>query len=217
MSTTDWPGQRNRRHPNGRACHVFASRAPRMPCYGRTMTRATARPLVAFLPFAMAACATADEYPSLAQRDFERNAGRVCGTATPVDPAPEPEPAPLPPASADLLARLEGLVSAAREADRRFASQRDDAERAVSRASGAAAASDPWAAAQVALAALETSRSAAIAALADLDTLYADARDAAPTEVSPSAEAIGRARSQVSELVAQENDVIAGLSARLRR
>lgn len=137
--------------------------------------------------------------------------------ATPAAPEPTPEPVPLPPPSADLVNRLEGLVSAAQEADRRFTSRRDDAERAVGRASGAAVASDPWASAQVALAALETSRSAAIAALADLDGLYADARNTAPIEVSPSAEAIGTARSQVIELVARENEVIAGLAARLRR
>lgn len=179
------------------------------------MIRATARFLSALLPLAMTACSTVDDYPSLAQRGFERVGGQACGQATPVAGEAAPSIPVLPPASADLTTRLDGLISAAREADRQFTDQQGGAERAVAGASGAAAASDSWASAQVALARLQSSRSQAVAALAELDGLYAEARDAAPVEVSPAAEAIAAARAQVSELVTREDDVIARLSARL--
>lgn len=180
------------------------------------MIRRTARCLPAILPLLLAACADTGGYPSLALRDYERGSERACGTAKPVVAASEPAAPALPPASADLRSRLDGLVSAAQEADRQFQAQQATAERAVARTAGAAPASDPWASAQVALAKLETTRSAAVAALAELDMLYADARNSAPDEISPSTEAIGDARSRVSELVARQDGVIAALSARLR-
>jgi hypothetical protein len=175
------------------------------------MIRATARFLPALLPLAMAACSTTGDYPSLNQRDFERIGGRV----EPVAAEAQPEAPKLPPASADLVTRLDGLLSAAREADRQFKAQQDTAESAVARANGAAATSDPWASAHIALGKLETSRSAAVAALAELDGLYADARDKAPLEPSPSALAIADARSQVSALVEAQDREIAALAARL--
>lgn len=175
------------------------------------MICAIVRFLPAILPFVAAACSDAGGYPSLAQRDVER----LTGTATPVAGAPGRETPALPPASAELSTRLDGLVSAAQEADRQFKAQQGSAESAIARAAGAAITSDPWSTAQIALANLETSRSAAIAALAELDTLYADARNAAPVEVSPTAGAIAEARTKVHELVAREDGVIAGLSARL--
>lgn len=175
------------------------------------MIRATVRFLPAIVPLILGACSSAGGYPSLAQRDVER----VSGTAKPVVGDTEPAAPVLPPASTDLLGRLDGLVSTAQEADRQFVARRDGATSAVASATGAGAASDRWASAQIALGKLETSRSAAVAALAELDTLYADARDAAPLEVSPGVEAIARAREQVSEIVARENGVIAALAARL--
>lgn len=180
------------------------------------MIRRAACCLPAILPLALAACSDAGGYPSLALRDYERDGGRVCGTARPAAPAPEPEAPPLPPASADLRTRLDGLVSAAQEADRQFRAQERDAGSAVTRAAGTAAASDSWASAQIAVGKLETTRNAAVAALAELDSLYAEARDAAPDAISPSAEAIAEARSRVSELVTRQDSVVASLSARLR-
>lgn len=180
------------------------------------MIRRAARCLPAILPIVLAGCSDAGGYPSLALRDYERSGGRVCGTAKPVLPASEPEAPPLPPPSADLRSRLDGLVSAAQQAERQFEAQQRVAESAVTRASGTATASDSWSSAQVALAKLETTRHPALAALADLDTLYAEARNAAPDKISPSAEAIGEARSRVSELVSRQDSVVAGLAARLR-
>lgn len=177
------------------------------------MIRATVRFLPVVLPLSIAACIhPPGDYPSLALRDAER----VSGEATPVAGAQQPPAPTLPSPDAKLATRLEGLVSAAQEADRQFKAEQGAAETAVARAAGAAAASDPWASAQIALARLESSRSPALAALAELDGLYTDARDAAPVAVSPDAEAIANARAQVSELVEREDGVIAGLSARLK-
>jgi hypothetical protein len=179
------------------------------------MTRATARLLCTLLLPALAplsACSsTGDGYPSLAPRAGER----IAGSARPAQGTEQPEAPPLPPPGTDLVTRLAGLVSAAEAADRQFAARQGDAERAVARAAGAATASDAWAGAQIALAKLETSRSAAVAALAELDGLYADARNAAPAQTSPSAAVIAEAQAPVSTLVTRQNAIIARLSARL--
>jgi len=194
---------------------VFASRDRLEACYGNAMIRRAATRLPAILPLLLAACSNAGGYPSLALRDYEQGSGRVCGTAKPAAAAPEPEAPTLPPASADLRSRLDGLVSAAQEADQQFKAQQGTAEGAVKLAAGAATASDSWASAQIAVGKLETSRNAAVAALAELDSLYADARNSAPDQISPSAEAVGEARNQVSELVTRQNSVVTGLSSRL--
>lgn len=175
-----------------------------------------ARCLPAILPIVLAGCSDAGGYPSLALRDYERGEGRVCGTAEPAAPAPEPAAPALPPASADLRSRLDGLVSAAEESDRQFKAQQGTAEGAVARAAGSATASDSWASAQIALARLETARSGAVGALAELDSLYADARNSVPDAISPSAAAIAEARERVSDLVTRQDSAVAGLSARLR-
>jgi hypothetical protein len=158
----------------------------------------------------LSACSSAGGYPSLAIRDVER----VSGTGTPVDGEAAAVPPALPPASADLLTRLAGLVKAARDADGRFQSNRAAAERAVSAAGSTG--TDSWSTASVALARLESSRSSAMSALAELDLLYAEARDAAPVEESPSATAIGDARSQVAALLEAQDSLIARLAGRLR-
>lgn len=161
------------------------------------------------LPLGLAACSTAGSYPSLAYRGAERS-------ALPAPAEPAPPPVQLPPPSADLTTRISGLVTAAQDADRQFASKRPAAERAVGAAARAARTSDSWVSAQVAVSALQASRDTAVAALADLDSLYADARTAAPTDESPSTKAIDAARQQVQGLVNAQNDIISGLDARLR-
>lgn len=170
------------------------------------MIRAKARLLPLFLGAGLAACSSAGHYPSLAVRPVER--------ATPVTPDAEAPPAPLPPASADLTTRIDGLLAAARQADSQFAAKRTLAERAVS-ASGSSRSGDAWLTAQAAISALQASRDPAVAALGELDTMYADARDAAPVEESPSAKSIGTAREQVQTLVAAQDEVVARLNGRL--
>jgi hypothetical protein len=166
--------------------------------------------LTAVLPLLAAACSTAGNYPSLAIRDVERASGSAAaaqGEAAPPMPA-------LPPASADLVTRLDALVALARAADRNFQSNRAAAERSVVGSGGVG--TDSWSDASIALARLESSRSQAMVALADLDTLYVDARTEAPLEESPSAKAIGAARDEVSAWVAAQDEVIGRLASRLR-
>lgn len=180
------------------------------PCYGTCMIRTRPRLLIAVLPFLAAACSTAANYPSLALRDVERGSGQAMPVA---GEAATPAPA-LPPAGADLATRLDGLVAAARAADQQFQTNRPAAERAV--ATAGATTSDSWSSASVALAELEASRSQAMVALAELDTLYVDARSAGPAEETPNARAISAARDQVGSWVAEQDKVIASLSARLK-
>ena len=120
-----------------------------------------------FLCTLLGACATADdgEYPSLAIRDVER----VSGTLAP--PAPYVPP-PTPAAVSD---RLTQLASEAASAHRAFGTEAPRARTAANAARGDAVGSETWAVAQVALAALESARSRAMIALADLDRLYVDA------------------------------------------
>lgn len=184
------------------------------PCYGTLMIRVKARlPLLSLaLPLTMlaSACSTAGTYPSLALRDVERASGR----ANPAAGATGAPAAPLPPASADLVTRLDGLVAAAREANRQFQSNRPAAEQAV--AAAGSSGSDSWSTASVALARLESSRSSAMVALGDLDTLYVEARTDGALEETPGTTAIAAARDQVEGWVAGQNAVIAALSAKLR-
>lgn len=181
-----------------------------MACYGSAMTRAKARLLALLLPFGMAACSTSGAYPSLAVRDIER----VGGSATPAQEEAAPAIPALPPASADLVTRLDGLVKVAQAADRQFQANRAAAQRAVAASGGIG--TDTWSSASVALAKLEASRSSGMGALADLDVIYADARDKAPLDESPSVAAITSARSEVAALLDAQDQAIAALSARLK-
>lgn len=157
----------------------------------------------------LAGCAASTDYPSLTVRDVERVQGSGTPAAGDVDVLPT-----LPPATADLTTRLTGLVDAARKAHDRFTSRQPAAERAVGAAG--AARSDGWTAAEVALSDLQTSRSGALTALAELDRLYVDERIAHPEQVSPTATAIGAARDQVEAWVSAETAVITRLDGRLR-
>lgn len=157
----------------------------------------------------LAACAASPDYPSLARRDVER----VEGSATPAEGNVNAIP-DLPPASADLTTRLAGLVDAARKSHSSFEGRQAAARRAV--AAAGAARSDSWIAAQVALSDLQTARSGALTALAELDRLYVDERALHPEQVSPAAAAIATARDQVEGWVTAETELIAQLAARLR-
>ncbi len=173
------------------------------------MIRASARLIVPTTLLMLAGCAGSAEYPSLAIRDVER----VQGSASPAPDAADAIPA-LPPASADLTTRLAGLVETARQSHTRFQSRQAATERAV--AAAGATASDSWSSAQVALSDLQTSRSGALTALAELDQLYVDERAAHPEQVSPAAATIATARDQVDGWVSAETSVISRLQARIR-
>jgi len=158
--------------------------------------------LVAALGCALSACATpSEEYPSLALRPAER----VTGTMQPVAPAPY---VPTPAAVVD---RLEQLSSEAASAHRAFLAEAPRARSAVAAARGTGPGADSWAVAQVAVAGLESSRSKAMIALADLDRLYVDAAVA-----GEELERIGAARDRVAAQVAEQNEAIEGMLGQLR-
>ncbi|MDP4574763.1 hypothetical protein Q9K02_06370 [Qipengyuania sp. G39] len=157
----------------------------------------------------LAGCATpADsDYPSLAVRDIERAEGQFdVGPPQTID-----VPAVETPLSGPLPEQLAALVARATEAHRAFTSALPTAERRVAAASGAGIGSDSWAAAQVALADLDSSRSLASVPLGDLDILYA----AASVQADDTA-AIEAARSQVIALVAEEDAALERLRARVQ-
>jgi len=156
------------------------------------------------------ACASSGNYPSLAKRDVER----IAGSAQPAAAATAAVPA-LPPASADLLTRIDSLLTSARKAHADFTGKLPSTQRVVSAASGAAAASDSWVSAQTALAALQGSRSQVMVSLAELDDMYVKARDAAPETESPSALAIDTARRQVEQWAGDEDAVLSRLQSML--
>ncbi len=158
--------------------------------------------IAAFILALPACSADTANYPSLARRPAERAASNTPTAApAPVSTAPD----------AELPARLAALVERARDADARFVSLRDQAERAVAAGSGGAPGSEGWAVASVALASLESARSDAMIALADLDQLYAAARIASSGEWAT----IAAARDQVTALIGEEDRILAGLRGRL--
>ena len=175
-------------------------------------------PAVAFaatLALSLSGCASA-AYPSLAIRPAER----ITGTAQPVTPEPVPTTAPIPP-SASVTARAAQLVAQAEAAHRRFDGRRAETQRLVGAARGAAMASEAWSVATIAVSGLESARSDAMIALAELDGLYARESitaegGSAPAETPANVAALFAARDQVTGLVGQEDAVLAGLRGALR-
>lgn len=157
----------------------------------------------------LSACASPGDYPSLARRDAER----IAGSAEPATPEPV-APAPAAP-DAGLLARLEAIEARARTADARLRQQRPRAETLVAAASGAARGSESWSVATVALSGLESARSDAMLALAEVDALHAAERVARPNEQSGDGLAIAASRGRVLEIVAGQDGIIAALAARM--
>lgn len=151
--------------------------------------------------FALAGCsAISDKYPSLAIRDAEL-ASAAPRPAEPVEPIALPSPL-----SADTLAQMEGFLSQLRSAHTRFMRAVPAARNTVSRGRGSGVGTDSWAAAQVALADLESKRSQAAIPLADLDALYIDASVALADRTR-----IAEARSTAIGLISQEDAILAGL------
>lgn len=174
------------------------------------LSRPTMRrtPILAAL-LSLAACTTnsGDKYPSLAIRDIERAEGRF----EPVASTPLAVPEVTIPAGGPLGERLAALGAAADTSHRAFLATVPTATRRANAAADAAIGSDAWAAAQVALADLDSARSATTITLADLDTLMVatavQAHDVAAIEV---------VRQQVIAKVAEEDAVLARLRAQVR-
>lgn len=165
------------------------------------------------LPLALAAaalmlagCASDDgAYPSLAKRPAER----ITGTWPPAPPAPPPAPPPLDPAR---LNQLDGLVAAARGADGKFQGKIARARTLTAAARRAPLGSESWAVATVAVSELEAARAQAMLAMAELDSLYAEAR----TE-GRDVTAIEAARDQVTAIIAGQDRVLDSLKGLLER
>lgn len=173
------------------------------PCYGTGMDRKIAPLLLIATSLALGACASAkDGYPSLARRPVER-----LNTAPQAPAAPETPPTP---PSAEVLGKLDVALGRARSADAQFRQHETRTRQLVNAASGAPLASEAWSVATIALSDLESSRSDAMVALADVDELYAKARieggDTAAIEVT---------RNQILAMVAAQDAVLASLAGKL--
>jgi hypothetical protein len=159
----------------------------------------------AAISLCLAGCAgTGNDYPSLSIRDAER----VTGTFD-TDGGESAQTAPLP-APAGLGEQLAQLTSAASAAHAEFLAAAPQAERLVEVGAGAAIASERWAAAQIALADLDSARSRAAIQLGDLDLLYTDA-----TLAWQERETIGTAREEVTGMIAEEDAILARLRNRM--
>lgn len=179
------------------------------PCYGALMHRLKHFLLVSAigLPLALplAACASdGSPYPSLARRAAER----IANTSPPV---PQASATPLPPDPA-MLTRIEAFAAQARTAHAKFVDYRPHAEALVGQAGDATVASESWSVATVALAELESARSEAMVALAELDALHVANRLEGTAGTSA---AIDAARDAVMVLVGEEDRTLAALRGRL--
>lgn len=158
----------------------------------------------AFTPAAMAttlllaACATPQDYPSLAVRDSERVSGSFA-----VPPAPAFTPAP---PSGETLAQLGELAASARAAHQRFLAAADETRGPVQQAAGAQIGSLEWSRAQAAIAALQATRGDAIIALADIDRLYVTA-----AVEGNELDAVGQARGEVAGMVEAQDELLAAM------
>jgi hypothetical protein len=160
------------------------------------------RLLIALACAATAACASGpDAYPSLAIRDAER----VSGTLQPAQPYVPTPAAPV------VLQNAQALVDQAEGAHESFRRQLDGVRNAAQAARGAGIGSERWAVASVAIAGLETERSRAMIALADLDRMAV----AAATE-GGALDELAAAQARVDAIVAQQSAEIDGLLAALR-
>lgn len=172
------------------------------------MPRELARALaLAAMPFLAACASTGERYPSLAIRDVERAQGQF-------EPAPaSPLDVPRVPtgATGPLADRLKALTARAAASHQAFTDAAPAATRRAAAAAGMAVGSPAWAAAQVALADLDSARSNTAITLADLDTLHI----AAAVQAEELA-AIEAARQKVLALVSDEDALLARLRAQVR-
>lgn len=171
---------------------------------GMAMRRPYAVSVLVLTALSLTACAAdTANYPSLARRPAERWSENA--------PAPAPS-TPASPAALDpkTLDRIDSLLGQARSADASFRQHVERTRSLVGAAAGAAVASEAWAVATVAVSDLESSRSQAMIALADLDTLYA-----AQTVMGGATAPIKAARDQVIAMVSEEDAVLSAIKGKL--
>jgi len=160
----------------------------------------------------LSACAAdTSRYPSLERRDAER----MTGSASPVEPDIAPPPAPATPPTG-LTERLAAIAAAAEDSHKTFQSRVAPARERVRRAAGAELGTLAWADAEVALSSLESARSDTMFALADLDELLATGTVAQAETGKPAGlPEISALREQITALVASEDAVLADVRAGL--
>lgn len=150
----------------------------------------------------VAACASdSSRYPSLDIRPAER----VQGTVNPVAPIEVPSP---PAVSGQALANI---AERAGTAHANFLAAVPGTRRLADNAAGTEVGSNAWAAAQVALADLDSARSNAAISLGELDILYMDARLS-----NQALQEIDSARHAVLAMLGEEDRILADLRAKVR-
>lgn len=150
----------------------------------------------------LSGCGSTKGYPSLARRPQER----ITGSAPVVAPAPEVVKQPEP----GQQGRLAALLEKARDAHERFKALAPHTRETVAAAAGAPMPSESWSVATVALAQLESRRSEAMIALADLDALYVRERID-----GDDGNTIAAVRDQVTAWVADEDAVLTDLRGKV--
>jgi hypothetical protein len=163
-------------------------------------------PVLIAAALSLSACAS-DEgaYPSLAKRPAER----VTATWPPAPPPPEPAPPPLERAT---LGKLDALVGEVRSADAKFRAKEGRTRTLVATARGAPMGSEAWSVATVAISELEAARAEAMVAMAELDSLYAEARTQGRDVTL-----IEKARDQATAMIAGQDRVLESLKGALER
>ncbi len=152
----------------------------------------------------LSACASPQDYPSLATRDTERVSGSLEVAQTPrFSPTPT---APL------TLEEVDGLASRIDQTHSQFLTSLESARAPVLAAQGTEIGGEEWSDAQMALANLELIRNDSLIALADLDQLYVDAVIQGNEFAS-----IESVRLRVNDVVLQQNRLIAELASTLDR
>ena len=194
---------------------AFYAMAMNRPNSARFPARRAAFAATLLGPALLGACASANQFPSLAKGANELAAqGRIsaCGIAVARPEAPPANPAaiaPQMPLPDDLPGRLAALEGRARDAHAAFEGKRARTAGLVGAAAGAAPASDSWSVASVALADLSSARSQTATALADLDQLYTAQR-----VDGGDGQTIAALPDQVNAWVADEDAVLAGVVGR---
>ena len=147
---------------------------------------------------ALGACASgSDRYPSLAVRPAERVEGTFA--------APSPLPEPTAPGQA-ATTRIDSLLATANAAHRRFLDRVDSARTIALGGQGAGPEDNRWAAAQIALADLDSIRSDTAIALGDLDLMFVDT-----TLSNIRREQVEQARASVVNLIAEQDRILSAL------
>ena len=168
----------------------------------------SALPALALIVLTLAGCAAnRSRFPSLERRPAERLYGILQPVAAPAPVAVNAAPAN----DAGIAARLMALRGQAREAQRAFAEQQAVAARLASAARGAVPGSEAWSVAQVALGGLDSARSKAMIAMADLDRMLIDASLAEAEGNTADLALVKAAHSDVQGIVSEEDKAIAAI------